>query len=363
MGKVMTVLGEIDSKDMGFTSMHDHIMVDLRFYNEMYKTIITGADPTKMECKCENLSYLNKGYFGLSPDCMYLNDVDLASEELTHFKNAGGATMLEVSPIGIRGNIQDTKKISENTGINIIASAGYYGEGFWPEYSHMSVEELQAQIEKEIYEGIDGTDIKAGHIKIACNYFSELEEKALRAGGKAASKTGLSIQVHTGIGMSLEEHTMKMIKILTEEEGVDPKKIIMCHIDQFVVTSLDIADYVLNHAAATEPQLENIKKILDTGIAIGYDTVGNTWSLDVIGKYQPNDYDRVRGLLPLIQAGYSKQIVLGTDLYTKQSYRKYGGNGYTGVLEKLIPLLKMFEVSDEDIQNMTVNNPVRLLEY
>ncbi len=363
MGKVMTVLGEIDSKDLGFTSMHDHIMVDLRFYNEMYKKAAPNMDKEKLDCRCENVSYLKKGYFGLSPDCMYLNDIDLASEELTHFKNAGGSSMLEVSSIGIRGNIEDTKKISENTGINIIASAGYYAEGSWPEkYTHMSIEELQAQIEKEIYEGIDGTDIKAGHIKIACNSLSGIEERALRAGGKAARKTGRSIQVHTGVGMNLED-TMKMVKILVEEEGVDAKRIVMCHIDQFVVTSVEIADYVLNHAAATEPQIDKIKKLLDTGVTIGFDTVGNTWGLDVIAKYQPNDYDRVRGLLPLIQAGYSKQIVFGTDLYTKVSYRKYGGNGYTGVLESLVPLLKMFEVSDEDIQNMVINNPVRLLEY
>ncbi len=363
MGKIMTVLGEIDSNDLGFTSMHDHILVDTSYYNDIYGAIIPNIGEEKLVVRCQNITYLKKGYFGLSHDSLCLDDVDLASEEISYFKNAGGSSILEVSPGGIRGNIEDMKKVSENTGVNIIVSAGYYGEGSWPEgFVYKSIDELQAHIEKEIYEGIDGTDIKAGHVKIACNSLSETEEKALRAGARAAKKAGLTITVHTGLGMPFSD-TIKMAKIVVEEEGVNPKKVVMAHVDQYILKTLDLKEYILNHESATELQIDEVKILLDMGVTISFDTFGATWGLEVIGKYLLNDYDRIRGLLPLIQAGYSKQIVLGTDMFVKFCYRKYGGDGYAAILESIIPLLKMFEVSDEDIQNMTVNNPARLLEY
>ncbi len=364
MSKVMTVLGEIDSKDLGYTSMHDHILVDLSYWKDEFKALVPNINEDKLKVQGQNISYLRKGYFSASSDSVCLNDVDLASEEISHFKNAGGSAIVEVSPGGIRGNIEDLKKVSENAGVHIIASAGLYCEGSWPKKCvDMSISELQAHIEKEIYEGIDGTHIKAGHIKIACNNLTELEEKALRAGAQASKKSGLVLQVHTGLLSMDIQDTLRMVDIAVKEEGMDPQKLIMCHIDLKILKSLAIKEFILDHDTATQLLLEPVRQILNKGVNIGFDTFGSNWGTEIAGQRLPTDYERIRALFPLIKEGYSKQIVLGNDLFVKFSYRKYGGEGYTRVLDFVLPMLKELGVSEEDIQNMMVNNPARLLEY
>ncbi|MCG8483077.1 MAG: hypothetical protein MJA31_07185 [Clostridia bacterium] len=361
MGSVMTVLGAIDSKHLGNTSMHDHILVDTSFYKDQYKSVIPHISEDKLTVKCENMYYLRKGYFGISKDSLRLDDVDLAIKEVNYFKNSGGSTILEVSPAGIRGKIQDIKRVSENTGVNVIVSTGFYGYGSWPEECvDMSIDELQAYIEKEIYEGIDGTNIKAGSIKIACNFLNRQEKKALKAGIRASKKTGLPLTVHTGLGMTIKD-TLKMADIAVNKEGMDPQRLIMCHIDGFITKSLKIKDYILNYENATQQLLNPVKKILNMGANISFDTFGSLWTTEILGTYRINDYDRIRGLLPLIKKGYSKQIVLGSDLFLKISYRRYSGNGYTRILDFVIPMLKKLGVSQKDINNMMINNPARLL--
>ena len=363
MGKIMTVLGEIDSKNLGNTSMHEHILVDTSFYRDQYIGLMPSISEDKLIVKGENMYYLEKGYFGISVDSTRLNDVNLAIEEVGHFKNSGGSAILEVSPGGIRGNIEDMKRVAQNTGVHIIVSSGFYADGSWPpECINMSIEELQAYIEREIYEGIDGTNIKPGNIKIACNSLSATEERSLRAGARAAKKTGLSLTVHTGLNMNIG-HTLQMANIVVNEEGVDPKKVIMSHIDGFFTNSLSIKDYILNYDTATQLLLPEVREILNTGVSVSFDTFGSLWNTEVVGSYRITDYDRIRGLLPLIQEGYSNQIVLGSDLFLKISYRKYGGNGYTRVLDFVEPMLRELNVSEKDIQNMTINNPAKLLAY
>ena len=74
-------------------------------------------------------------------------------------------------------NVRFLKKISDMTGMNIICSTGYYFQAE-SAYAYWNFRRGFANIEEEIYEmmvteltkGIEGTDIKAGVIKLASSF-------------------------------------------------------------------------------------------------------------------------------------------------------------------------------------------------
>lgn len=78
-------------------------------------------------------------------------------------------------------------------------------------------------------ERIDGTNYRAGVIKVAVSYFNIhlAEEKCLKAAAKAYKETGAPIQVHTTYGtMGLE------ITTILKKEEVDLGKVLLLHMDE-----------------------------------------------------------------------------------------------------------------------------------
>ncbi|MCP4749787.1 MAG: hypothetical protein GY866_02750 [Proteobacteria bacterium] len=69
------------------------------------------------------------------------------------------------------------------------------------------------------------------------------------------------------------------------------------------------------------------------------------------------------GPVSLIKAGYSSQIVLGTDTFIKTLLRSFGGEGYCRLTDDVVPTLTRIGISDTDIQAITVDNPGKLLSF
>jgi phosphotriesterase-related protein len=65
----------------------------------------------------------------------------------------------------------------------------------------------------------------------------------------------------------------------------------------------------------------------------------------------------------LCKMGYAKQIVLSNEVVSKFRLKKFGGLGYSHLLENIVPDLKYFGVGDADIRTMLVDNPRRLLPF
>ena len=89
--------------------------------------------------------------------------------------------------------------MAEKTGINIIAATGYYYEGEGaPAYFHWRSTmgdisaEIYAMMKAEITDGIMGTGVKAGIIKLATSkgQMSDYEKAFFTAGARAAAETG-----------------------------------------------------------------------------------------------------------------------------------------------------------------------------
>ncbi|MCP4296055.1 MAG: hypothetical protein GY786_10640, partial [Proteobacteria bacterium] len=182
MKQIMTTTGAIKPEQLGLTSMHDHILVNAGFFSDLFKGEFPNTSkalypaPDCLSVESENLIFLGHGHRVFSQDNWDLNDTELMSAEVSDFRQLGGRSILETSAPGIRRDIKGLKKVSENSGVNIIASTGCYVEESWPQWLlEMEFSQYVDFMKKEIEVGIDGTDIKAGHIKTAILNFTPKE--------------------------------------------------------------------------------------------------------------------------------------------------------------------------------------------
>lgn len=367
MAQIMTVRGPVEPESLGFTSMHEHILVGATFLLDLYKKILPSPpenlfppasdEPVKME----DLGYHRSGYFVLSKDNWNLTDEALMTAEVGDFKAAGGDAILEVSALGIRHSPEGLRRISEATGVHIIASTGFYSSASWPaSWQDASVDDMVAFIKKEVENGLDGTDVKPGHLKVGPLELNESEEKSVRAAARASQETGLSVTAHQGMMMS-EEQCRKMIDIFIEE-GADPSRVLICHMQGFCFGAHDF-ETCLKDPGTRRLTLEHPKYALDKGFNISFDCFGTRWDVEPLDFFLENDFERMAGLIALIKEGYSKQLVIGTDVFLKSMTRRYGGDGYARLLNFVVPTLKKMGIAETDIHDITVGNPARILAH
>lgn len=266
------------------------------------------------------------------PD-LILDDEAAAIQELRWFREAGGQAIVEMSPPDYGRDVQALLRISQATGVHLIAATGHHKEAFCgPWVQDRTVQELADRFLREVLEGIDGTGIRAGVIKAgsSLNRITPNEEKVFRAAAIAHRHAGAPISTHTEAGtMGLEQVA------LLKAEGVDPAKIIIGHVDRRLEWEYHLA-------------------LARMGVYLSYDQIGKE-------KYAP-DRLRVEFIRRLIAEGHGKQILLGGDMARKSywpSYRTVGGPGLTYILWRFVPWLRSEGVPEEAIADLLIHNPAR----
>ena len=301
---VMTVRGEIPLKEMGTTYMHEHILADSDFGGGDYNLVI--------------------------------DDVEVAIEEIRHLKNAGGNTVVEQSCMGLGRNAAGLRRISEETGVNIIASTGFYRECSYPDFvKKETAEQLAARMIGEFKTGIDGTGIKPGILaEIATEYrvgkVSPLEEKVFTAVAYAQTETKLPVSTHCWAG----ELAFEQIDILTRN-GVLPEKIIIGH--------LAVDGKVKDHVFA----------VADKGVYLGVDAIGYEYESTLAMK----DRGKAAFVKELIDRGFLRRISMSQDLLRKLLLKHYHGIGYDYLLTRFVPMLLEAGVAKDEIETILVQNP------
>ncbi len=172
MGKrIPTLAGTVDVEQMGFTLIHEHIL----FW------------PIEEE----------------------LRDIAEAFVRM-HMKRAvsrGIGTMVEVTP---HRDVRWLQEICKGMDMHVILSTGRYCEGtpFIPnDQIHWTLDQECDRMEKEILEGIDGTAVKAGVLKVAGNgsVLTPWEEKMFVAAAKVSTKTRTPICTHACAGQAAQQ--------------------------------------------------------------------------------------------------------------------------------------------------------------
>ncbi len=190
----MTVNGPLKSGSLGLTLIHEHIMVDF-----------IGANET-------------------GPDRYQASEVrERALPFLLELKKAGCDTFVECTPAYIGRDVGILQELSKASGLNIISNTGYYGavQGkYLPAHTwEESASELATRWIREWTEGIDGSGIFPGFIKIGVDKgpLNEVNRKLVEAAAITHKQTGLTISGHTGDGPA----AMEQIEIL-KENGINP---------------------------------------------------------------------------------------------------------------------------------------------
>lgn len=317
-GFAQTVLGPVEASKLGVTLTHEHI-AEGSYRLEKWPKDWGGRD-------------------GL---------VVRAVEQLKLVRAAGIDTIVDLTPYDVWRDIGFLEEVSRKSGIHMIACTG---QRFFPPQvkdvvmPDRTIEGLTAFFTKEIEQGIDGTAIKAGVIKIGVvgKDATALEEIGLRAGARASKATGAPIRMHTRAAERAGESHARIL----ESEGIDPARVSFDHSDD----SGDM-DYFLGLARR--------------GYGLGMDHVhrGN-WP-----EFKPPFARRAECIKLLCEAGFAGNIFLSQDT-------EFGGfllpedrkewrdkidppEGLLFTTRKLIPHLKGIGVSERAIHTMTVENPRR----
>jgi len=358
MPEIMTVLGPIAPAELGFTSMHEHILYDGHCFRRRFGHLIPPDAPVKVDepIRLDNLGMLKHGFI-MSDDALAMKDVELLSAELADFKAEGGSAVVDMSTPGMRVDPLGTRKVSQQSGVHIVITTGFYSRDSWPEsFLQMGQAEMEAHMMGEIEKGLEGTDVRPGHVKIAIEEdFSEPEVNALRAGARVARRTGFSMTVHQGMLLGI-----KIADILSDQ-GIEPDRVVIAHNDGKFVSS-ELRKLILE-PESWGLQLENARALLERGLNLSIDCFGHYWDAEALGVGPTPDWQRMAGLVKLIQEGYARQLVLGTDTFIKFLLRRFGGDGYCRLTSFVVPSLESVGVSSQEIRQITVDNPARILAY
>lgn len=337
---IRTVTGWIRPEEMGITTAHEHIFINLTaFFTEHPVRYID--DPATAEVRMDRLGILSRDPYALKEN-LYFNDFEMQKNELMYFKAAGGRTVIDATSRGIDRKPKELKRMAEETGLNVVMGAGYYVYSTHPKgVLERPVGDVAQEIIRELNEGVGETGIRAGFIgEIGISeLFHPAEEHVLRASAIASKETGAAIHVHIN---PWQTFGLKAAKILLDE-GVRPDRICIDHVD---VVSQE--DYII--------------KLVDQGVSVEFDNFGKEWFVneevrsDGYGNFI-RDTERVEIIRSLIEKGYGKQILLSNDICLKSLLHAYGGWGYDHLLTNMVPMMREGGVTQQAIDQMLIHNP------
>jgi phosphotriesterase-related protein len=247
--KITTVCGDIAPEQLGFTSMHEHTMLDLSIAGAFMKNMFSDVTDDQLVFSSENYGFLKTGIYLLSKDLQIVDDFDYLVKELSYFKAIGGKSICDCSPIGARININKIRELSEVTGLNIVCATGLYTETSRPsEFIGKDETYMYKVFKKETEEGIDGTDIKPGFLKCALATYgskgiADGEIAALHACVKLSAETGMSVHIHTDAmidGDSIVNAVDEAVNLF----DINPDRILVCHMDNRIAAGVLVGDYL-----------------------------------------------------------------------------------------------------------------------
>ncbi|WP_049945146.1 hypothetical protein [Butyrivibrio sp. AC2005] len=361
--KITTVCGEINADELGFTSLHEHTLYDLRIAGKYMRNMFQGVPEQLLEFKPENYPFLKSGVYLLNEECAQMNDLDYLIKEFSFFTACGGKSIVDCSPIGVRGDIDRIKELSEKTGINIVCATGVYTKTSRPPQLIVKDEEFYYEtFKKEVEEGIDGTTVRPGILKAAIATYeqdgklSEEEILPIRACGRLSGETGLSVHIHTDPMIRTEDVVFAAQAAI--DAGAEPDKVHICHMDNRLVAHIPVEEYLKNPTTGRNISLDTQKELLSMGVTIGLDT----WGMPIQNSsfFATDDFERLKALINLVDLGYEDKITIGHDFSSRIMGRTYGGYGCSRFMEFAIPVLKQLGYENV-IPKITIDNPARIL--
>lgn len=320
MGTVQTFRGPIGSEELGPVLIHEHIFVR---NPELEANLPDGEwDPEAA--------------------------IDAAVSGLTDLFGLGIGTVVDLTVPGLGRDVGLVARVADRAPVRLVASTGWYTPNVLPTFFQFHgpgrmldrPDPLVSLFVRDITEGIAGTTVRAGMLKVMVDADGITPDvgRVMEAVAAAHRETGVPITTHSHPASRNGLAQQAFLR----DRGVPPERII------------------IGHSGDTE-DLDYLRQLMDNGSTLGMDRFGMEHVL-------PDDR-RVRTVLALLQDGYADRMVLSHDaaIYshvTPPSWRAgHAPRWRMDTIPKIIvPALREAGASDDEIDQMLVRNPRRLLE-
>jgi phosphotriesterase-related protein len=341
---IMTVNGPIEPDELGLTLAHEHIFCDTSGdFREPPEHIASLVADMGVDLE-QPISLPSLGFLWREPQWSISNQIldsyEDAVGELRWAQRAGVKAVIDPTPIGLGRMPEAQRRLSAELGLHLVAGTGYYRDKFHPpEVATMTVTEIEDVIHREIVEGMDGTDIRAGFIGELGTSGTQIthdEEKVLIAAAHVQSATKVPIMVHTE---GVRETVLRALTLL-EREGADIEKVHICHVNR----------------------ARWWKDVASLGATIGLDCFGSIFAIDSETAMNPNDQARIQDLREIFDAGHGDKVFVSNDICMKMRLHKYGGWGYDHIQTNLYPFLERAGFHEAELRMIFEENPRRFLD-
>jgi len=267
---------------------------------------------------------------------------------MNELKAEGIDTIVDLTVIGLGRYIPRLQRIAEQTDLNIVVATGLYTYNDIPHYFHFrgpgtlldGPELMVDMFVGDINDGIADTGVKAAVLKCATDEpgVTEGVERVLRAVAQAHRATGVPISTHT--------HA-------PTRRGLDQQRI-------FAEEGVDLSRVVIGHSGDST-DLDYLEELMANGSYIGMDRFG----IDVLLPFE----ERVDTIARLCERGRADRMVLShdascfidwldPDVVAEMMPRWH----YLHISRDVLPALRGRGVTDEQIDQMLVDNPRSIFE-
>jgi len=333
-GKVMTVLGPVEAEELGAVMMHEHLHSDLK--NWAADEIIWEEKPATGARR----KYL----------------MDHAVPLLKQCREHGLGAFLDPTPPPWRAWPDIYTEVSKASGVHIILCTGYYREietgtymvatdadAIWPVVRESSVEQLAEICTREILEGIHGTGVHAGVIKLGTSQapMTPDEIKTFRAGARAQKATGVHLTTHcTRLGAETSQLT------ILDSEGVDLSRVVIGHVAGHLMSA--------EYRGSIIEWMKRGVNFLPTNLGIGEDG-GAHW--------QP----LVDAIHEVFDAGHGDKLVLGLDSGYCSESCEFGPmtflppEPFLHMFSHVLPAFRKMGLTAQEEEAIMRSNPRRIL--
>jgi phosphotriesterase-related protein len=302
-GTIHGVRGPIDAAALGTTLVHEHVLVDF------------GGAATASRSRYDAEAVFRT-----------------ALPHLTEIQKRGCRTLVECTPAYLGRDPQLLARLSEASGLQIVTNTGYYGAAndvAIPKHAYDETPgQLAARWTVEFEEGIEGTRIRPGFVKIGVDAgpLSAIDRKLVEAGALTHLATGLTLAIHTGNGVAAHE-----ILGVLGAGGVSPEAYVWVH-------------------AQNEADPASRGRAADAGAWVELDGVSPK-SLDA----------HVAAVVDLRARKRLDRVLVSQDAGWYHVGEPGGGNyrSYAFLFDSFVPALRTAGLAEAEIRTLLVENPAR----
>jgi phosphotriesterase-related protein len=321
MGSIETVHGQVSERDLGATLMHEHIFIVNPELESNYPNPYWDEDQA----------------------------VQAARAGLTELAAKGISTVVDLTVAGLGRCIPRIQQVAEGLAINLVVATGYYTKRDLPAYFQMhgpgrpagGPEPLVEMFRTDIVEGIAGTGVKAGIIKVVTDIHGVTPDvrRVLEAAAIVSVETRTPITTHSSAA---------------HRGGLEQQKI-------FAANGVELDRVVIGHCGDTT-DVDYLCALMDNGSTIGLDRFG--MNAHVTAE------ERIQTLLELLERGYAGRIVLSHDASYFSTNQEphvrahlHPDWKHTYIPDEILPTLRARGVEEHLVTQMLVDNPARILGF